>query len=105
MKNRVQNRGKQSDLRSKEDENGRREKLGKYICYLRDFGCHLVKIGLVFAEAINHLAEEEEENGHGRAMDNGAESAEDHKKAVVFVCEREELEERKGVFLFLFRFG
>lgn len=60
-----------------------------------------MKIGLVFTEPINHLAEKEEENGHGRAVDNGAESAEGHEKAIIFVSEREEFVERKALF-FLF---
>lgn len=72
---------------------------------LRDFCCHFVKIGLVFAEAVNHFAEKKEKNRHGRAVDNGAETTEDHEKPVIFVCKREELVKRKALFLLLFGFG
>lgn len=64
-----------------------------------------MQIGLVFAEAINHLTEEKEEERHGGAMDDGTEAAGDHEEVIVLVGEGEELVEREALLLFLLRLG
>lgn len=54
---------------------------------LGNFVGHLVQIHLVLAEPIDHFTEEQKENRHGGAVNDGAEATGYHQNEVVFVSE------------------
>lgn len=68
---------------------------------LGDFIGHGSEIHLVLAEAVDEIAEEEEEDGHGGAVDDGAQGSGEHEEAVEAVGEGEELVEGEGLLLLL----